>query len=628
MSEKLRKRVVKASLALAIVLAATALFAGGVQAAPIHRFLGSLDGADAPTGEFSGACGDFVDSEGNLYVVNYGTSSIDIYSPSQQYITSIGDPNGPCSGAVDSEGNVFVWNFSNSGTGFVVQYSPDSYPPTASTQYGAPTNVNSDGDPRAVAVNPANDHVFINMQNRIVEYKPSREGLGVINSKIGEGKIEGSWGLEVYGATGDIYAMDHLPDGKDKVKIFNSAGAEVSSFNGSTSPNGAFTNLILGYLAVDQASGNVYIDQIQASGVIEEFEPDGTYVSQLGAAQGFRSAEPSDIAVDNSGGPNDGDIYVTSGAQSSIVFQFGPLTEVFPLTVAKAGTGAGTVTSSPAGISCGGECTAEFEEGAEVTLAPTPGTGSAFSGWAGACTGAGACKVQMSEAKLVTATFNQAFLLTVAKTGTGSGTVTSSPAGIDCGSVCKAELEEGKEVTFSASAAPGSKFSEWSGACTGAAACKVTMSEAKSVSARFEAEVIPPPAQGSSQPGKPAPTCATDASLCPPGTPSVGGTAKVKNGKAALQLHCSGTGACAGKLKLTAKITSGKGKSKQTKTLTIATSAFSVLAGDSTTLEVRLSGPANNILKSGKALKATVAGDGLRPTAVKLTIAVAKKGRR
>lgn len=75
--------------------------------------------------------------------------------------------------------------------------------------------------------------------------------------------------------------------------------------------------------------------------------------------------------------------------------------------------------------------------------------------------------------------------LTVSKSGSGSGTVSSSPAGIDCGSTCSAEFDGGTEVTLTATAAQGSEFAGWGGACAGTATCKVTVNEAKSVTATF-----------------------------------------------------------------------------------------------------------------------------------------------
>ncbi len=52
------------------------------------------------------------------------------------------------------------------------------------------------------------------------------------------------------------------------------------------------------------------------------------------------------------------------------------------LTVAKAGAGAGNVTSSPAGIDCGSTCTKDYNDGTQVTLTATPAAGSnAFAGF-------------------------------------------------------------------------------------------------------------------------------------------------------------------------------------------------------------------------------------------------------
>jgi hypothetical protein len=100
------------------------------------------------------------------------------------------------------------------------------------------------------------------------------------------------------------------------------------------------------------------------------------------------------------------------------------------------------------------------------------------------------------------------FKLTVKKTGAGTGKVTSSPAGINCGASCLAEFEEGKEVTLTASADPGFEFKGWSGSgCSGTGTCKVTMTEAKEVTATFDkipAEINETPEEEAPQ-GKPFP---------------------------------------------------------------------------------------------------------------------------
>ncbi|GAA1934834.1 hypothetical protein GCM10009815_31860 [Nocardioides marmoribigeumensis] len=149
-------------------------------------------------------------------------------------------------------------------------------------------------------------------------------------------------------------------------------------------------------------------------------------------------------------------------------------------------TGSGSVTSSPAGISCGATCTASFAGGSTVTLTPTAAAGWVFSGWTGACTGAGSCSVTMSTDRTVGATFVQSHTLTVTKAGSGSGSVTSSPAGISCGATCAKAFPAGTQVTLTAAPAAGSTFTGWSGGgCSGTSTCVVTMTGDTSVTATF-----------------------------------------------------------------------------------------------------------------------------------------------
>jgi hypothetical protein len=78
------------------------------------------------------------------------------------------------------------------------------------------------------------------------------------------------------------------------------------------------------------------------------------------------------------------------------------------------------------------------------------------------------------------------FPLTVTRQGSGSGSVVSTPAGIECGVSCEASFLQTTAVTLVANAAPGSSFTGWGGACTGTADCTLTMEVATSVTATFE----------------------------------------------------------------------------------------------------------------------------------------------
>lgn len=106
------------------------------------------------------------------------------------------------------------------------------------------------------------------------------------------------------------------------------------------------------------------------------------------------------------------------------------------LTVLRAGTGSGTVTSTPAGINCGSTCSSTFPSGTAVTLTAAAATGSVFAGWSGGCSGATTtCSVTSAAGQPnIIATFNSTTpsfsmvvdptAVTVPQGTTGTATVT------------------------------------------------------------------------------------------------------------------------------------------------------------------------------------------------------------
>ena len=85
---------------------------------------------------------------------------------------------------------------------------------------------------------------------------------------------------------------------------------------------------------------------------------------------------------------------------------------------------------------------------------------------------------------------SQSVAVTVDHTGTGSGTVVSAPAAINCGSVCATSFGVGAVVTLTATAAAGSVFAGWSGGCPGSSTCVVTVAGATTVTATFTAPTV------------------------------------------------------------------------------------------------------------------------------------------
>ncbi|NBQ87807.1 MAG: DUF4214 domain-containing protein, partial [Betaproteobacteria bacterium] len=161
------------------------------------------------------------------------------------------------------------------------------------------------------------------------------------------------------------------------------------------------------------------------------------------------------------------------------------LRQATQITLSVTVTGGGRVLSEPTGVACSGApgstgsvCSAAFAQGTRVSLRPLADAGQRFVGWGGACSGAGACTVTLDAARSVSAQFaSGAQLLSLAKSGTGRGSVTSTPNLIDCGPLCQnaaASVDAGTTITLRAVPDANSRFAGWSGACSGSADCVIT----------------------------------------------------------------------------------------------------------------------------------------------------------
>lgn len=111
------------------------------------------------------------------------------------------------------------------------------------------------------------------------------------------------------------------------------------------------------------------------------------------------------------------------------------------LDVSRLGRGAGSVTSSPAGITCGGDCEETYAKGTLVTLMAAPNATSSFAGWkGGGCSGTGTCKIRLQDVTLVKARFAISDDCTIVGTNGNDVLIGSSLDDVICGLGGKDEI--------------------------------------------------------------------------------------------------------------------------------------------------------------------------------------------
>jgi HYR domain-containing protein/List-Bact-rpt repeat protein len=148
-----------------------------------------------------------------------------------------------------------------------------------------------------------------------------------------------------------------------------------------------------------------------------------------------------------------------------------------------------TTATSPSGAVVTYTASATSSTAKVESFSCTPASGSTFK----VGTTTVNCTATDSQANTSTASFTvtvEAKKFTLTATVTGEGTVTSTPAGIECGqthTACSIQFNEGEAVKLTATPATGFSLSAWGGACSGTGACSVTMSAAESVTAAFSA---------------------------------------------------------------------------------------------------------------------------------------------
>jgi hypothetical protein len=103
-----------------------------------------------------------------------------------------------------------------------------------------------------------------------------------------------------------------------------------------------------------------------------------------------------------------GECSVPMNRNTTVIARFNPPPPPVLLMVVIGGPGSGSITSNPAAIDCGRNCFALLERGGTITLTATPASGSAFSGWAGSCSGRSTtCTLPLDRSRVVVGNFSR-----------------------------------------------------------------------------------------------------------------------------------------------------------------------------------------------------------------------------
>jgi large repetitive protein len=288
--------------------------------------------------------------------------------------------------------------------------------------------------------------------------------------------------FEVNGVS-SITAIAPAGSGTVDVKVTNAlATSRTSAVDGFT-----YTGPIPTVTALSPSSGpvaggaSVTITGTNFSGVTAvKFGPDFAATFTVNSSTSITAISPAgtgtvDVTVTTSNGtsatsPSDQYIYVTGPTVSAVSPDSGPTTGGTSVTIT------GTSFTGATGVSFGGAAATNVNVVNATSITATSPAGS------------GIVDVTVTTAGGTSATRAEdgfTYMPTLSVGVSGHGTVTSTPSGISCGSTCSASFASGTQVTLTETPASGWVFSGWSGACSGAGSCVVTMNAAESVTAAF-----------------------------------------------------------------------------------------------------------------------------------------------
>jgi DNA-binding beta-propeller fold protein YncE len=156
-------------------------------------------------------CGVAVDGNGDIYVGDYTTGSVEIFAPSGAPITSI-SASAPTNVVVDAAGSVYVASYQ----GAVEKLVPDIYPVTPLTTYLSQGQLDP-GSTLALGLDRTTGAVYVDRKNAVVEYDEAGNEASTF-AEFGPGAVVASEGVAVDDAAGKVYVSDI--EGSKRVNVY------------------------------------------------------------------------------------------------------------------------------------------------------------------------------------------------------------------------------------------------------------------------------------------------------------------------------------------------------------------------------------------------------------------------
>jgi hypothetical protein len=279
-------------------------------------------------------------------------------------------------------------------------------PPQAATVYS----------PSGVAIDGATNTIYWTNFNGTISYDSlTTPSSGGTLDTTGAGTVNAPEGLAIDPTAGKLYWGNFGGQPTNSIAYANLNGSGGGTFDttGATNRGDSFPSLLkapqaIGVPTITRSSSSAALSCSQgwAADHVESFLYQAPHtISYEWKLNGSTITGASSASYT----PTSSGEYTCTVAGANQAGTTAPQTSdprsVLALGVSKSGSGAGTVTSSPGGISCGSTCSATFVSGTTVKLTAIPLPDSRFTGWSGACSGTGACAVTMNAEKTVTAAF-------------------------------------------------------------------------------------------------------------------------------------------------------------------------------------------------------------------------------